>query len=141
MPPIARLPERPQVRCWEGCSAELPAPMSLRVLRWGHWRAARSERPSIPNMSSAATRAASGLSIALDRGCVDLVGADAFARLLPEIAIPSLPFPGAYGIRVASLLRTDDLLARAGLPTRWNEQELVAAFPAELGRGAWLFTE
>ena len=89
----------------------------------------------------AAARAASGLSIALDRGCVDLVGQDAFARLLPEIPIPSLPFAGAYGIRVASLLRTDDLLARAGLPTRWNEQELVAAFPAELGRGAWLFTE
>jgi len=88
-----------------------------------------------------ATRALSGLSVALDRGCVDLVSAEAFARLLPEVAIPSLPFAGAYGIRVASLLRTDDLLAHAGLPTRWNEQELVAAFPAELGRGAWLFTE
>src|SRR5499427_4401347 len=88
----------------------------------------------------AATGAASGFSIALDRGCVDLVSAEAFAGLLPEIAIPSLPFAGAYGIRVASLLRTEDLLAHAGLPTRWNEQELVAAFPPELGRGAWLFT-
>jgi hypothetical protein len=88
----------------------------------------------------AATDAASGLSIALDRGCVDLVSAEAFARLLPEIEIPSLPFAGGYGIRVASLLRTEDLLAHAGLPTRWNEQELVAAFPPELGRGAWLFT-
>src|SRR5262245_22902721 len=89
----------------------------------------------------AATRAAAGLSLALDRGRVDLLGPDAFARLLPEIAIPSLPFAGAYGIRVASLLRTDDLLSRAGLPTRWNGQELVAGFPAELGRGAWLFAE
>jgi hypothetical protein len=89
----------------------------------------------------AATRAASGLSVTLDRGRVELVSADAFVRWLPEIAIPSLPFAGAYGIRVASLLRTEDLLQRAGLPTRRNEQELVAAFPAELGRGAWLFTE
>src|SRR5262245_14551959 len=89
----------------------------------------------------AATGAASGFSIALDRGCVDLVSAEAFARLLPEVAIPSLPFAGAYGIRVASLLRTDDLLTHAGLLTRWNEQELVATFPPELGRGAWLFTE
>jgi hypothetical protein len=89
----------------------------------------------------AATRAASGLSIALDRGCVDLVSADAFARWLPEIPIPSLPFAGAYGIRVTSLARTDDLLARAGLPTRHSEHGLAAAFPAELGQGAWLFTE
>ena len=89
----------------------------------------------------AATGAASGFSIALDRGCVDLMSAEAFARLLPEVAIPSLPFAGAYGIRVASLLRTDDLLTHAGLLTRWNEQELVATFPPELGRGAWLFTE
>jgi hypothetical protein len=89
----------------------------------------------------AATRAALGLSIALDRGCVDLVSADAFARWLPEIPIPSLPFAGAYGIRVTSLARTDDLLARAGLPTRHSEHGLAAAFPAELGQGAWLFTE
>ena len=89
----------------------------------------------------AATQSASGLSTALDRGCVDLVGADAFARLLPEIPIPSLPFAGAYGIRVASLARLDDLFKRAGLPTRRSEQGLVAAFPVELGQGAWLFTE
>jgi hypothetical protein len=91
--------------------------------------------------SRAATRAASGLSVTLDRGRVDLVSADAFARWLPEIAIPSLPFAGAYGIRVASLAGTEDLLQRAGLPTRRSGRELVAAFPAELGRGAWLFTE
>src|SRR5262249_36285792 len=42
----------------------------------------------------AATRTASGLSIALDRSAVDLVSAEAFARLLPEVAIPSLPFAG-----------------------------------------------
>ena len=36
---------------------------------------------------------------------------------------------------------SDDLFKRAGLPTRRNEQGLVAAFPVELGQGAWLFTE
>ena len=55
--------------------------------------------------------------------------------------IPSLPFIGAYGIRVASLAVTLDLLKRAGLRTRRGEQELVAIFPEELGRGAWLFAE
>jgi Glyoxalase-like domain len=89
----------------------------------------------------AATRSASGFRIALDRGQVDLVGADAFARWLPEIAIPSLPFAGAYGIRVASLAHTEELLARAGLARRHSDQGLVATFPVELGYGAWLFTE
>jgi hypothetical protein len=44
-----------------------------------------------------------GQTIALDRGRVDLLPADEFAHLLPEVAIPSLPFVGAYGIRVKSL--------------------------------------
>jgi Glyoxalase-like domain len=88
-----------------------------------------------------ATRSASGFRIALDRGQVDLVGADAFARGLPEIAIPSLPFAGAYGIRVASLAHTEELLARTGLARRRSDQGLVATFPVELGDGAWLFTE
>jgi hypothetical protein len=42
---------------------------------------------------------------------------------------------------VASLAVTLDLLKRAGLRTRRGEQELVAIFPEELGRGAWLFAE
>ncbi len=70
-----------------------------------------------------------------------LVTAEAFARKLPEVPIPSLPFVGAYAIRVASLAVTRDLLKRAGLRTRRSEQDLVAIFPEELGRGAWLFAE
>jgi hypothetical protein len=42
---------------------------------------------------------------------------------------------------VASLPRLDDLLRRAGLATRRDEQGLIAPFPAELGQGAWLFAE
>jgi hypothetical protein len=33
------------------------------------------------------------------------------------------------------------MLKRAGLRTRRSEQDLVAIFPEELGRGAWLFAE
>src|SRR5262249_9772956 len=89
----------------------------------------------------AAIRSASGFRIPLDRGLVDLVGADAFVRWLPEITIPSLPFAGAYGIRVASLAHTEELLARAGLTKRRGDQGRVPASPSELGQGAWLFTE
>jgi hypothetical protein len=64
-----------------------------------------------------------------------------FARRLPEIPVPSLPFVGAYGIQVASLAKLDDLLTRAGLATRRSAHDLIAAFPPELGQGAWIFTE
>jgi Glyoxalase-like domain len=82
-----------------------------------------------------------GQAIELDRGRVHLVTAAAFARQLPEIPIPSVPFAGAYGIRVTSLTALDGLLKRAGLRTRRREHDLVAIFPAELGHGAWLFAE
>jgi hypothetical protein len=82
-----------------------------------------------------------GQTIELDRGRVQLVTADAFARKVPEVAIPSLPFMGAYAIRVASLGVIGEMLKRAGLRTRRSEQDLVAIFPEELGRGAWLFAE
>ena len=88
-----------------------------------------------------ATCSEGGQRIALERGCVHLLSADAFSRRLPDIAIPSLPFAGAYGIRVASLTRLEDLLRRAGLSMRRGERELIAPFPAELGHGAWLFTQ
>jgi hypothetical protein len=82
-----------------------------------------------------------GQRIALDRGCIELMSADAFAQRLPEVVVPSLPFVGAYGIRAGSLARLDELWRRAGLTTRRNERGLAAVFPAELGRGAWLVTE
>jgi Glyoxalase-like domain len=88
-----------------------------------------------------AARSPLGQTIELDRGRVQLLTPEAFARKLPDVPIPSLPFIGAYGIRVASLAVTLDLLKRAGLRTRRGEQELVAIFPEELGRGAWLFAE
>jgi hypothetical protein len=83
----------------------------------------------------------SGETIELDRGRVQLVSAEAFARKLPDVTIPSLPFVGAYGIRVASLAVTCDMLARNGLRMRRSDHGLVVPFPEELGHGAWLFAE
>jgi len=83
----------------------------------------------------------SGQVVALDRGRVDLVSRAAFEAMLPEIAIPGLPFIGTYGIAVASLDETETLLSRAGLRACRAGDCLVAPFPEELGQGAWLFAE
>jgi hypothetical protein len=82
-----------------------------------------------------------GQTIELDRGRVDLLPAEQFAHLLPEVAIPSLPIVGAYGIRVNSLTLAAEQLMRAGLIVRQRDRDLIAIFPADLGHGAWLLTE
>jgi hypothetical protein len=82
-----------------------------------------------------------GQTIELDRGRVDLVRADAFAQLLPEIAIPSLPFVGACTITVRSLDAVEMIFAKAHLRTRRIGHALVATFPDALGRGAWIFAQ
>ena len=92
-----------------------------------------TDRKAIPSPS--------GETIALDRGRVQLMSAEAFARKLPDVPIPSLPFVGAYGIRVASVAVTCDMLERNGLQTRRSDDGLVVTFPEELGHGAWLFAE
>ena len=83
----------------------------------------------------------SGQSVQLDRGRVDLVTHDAFEAALPEIAIASLPFIGAYGVRVGSLETVEAQLREVGLAARVAGDALIAPFPAELGTGAWLFAE
>ncbi len=82
-----------------------------------------------------------GQTIVLDRGRLDFAGADTFARMIPEIPIPSLPFIGAYTIRVRSIPAIQTMLAGAGVATRPHGADLVARFPDELGQGAWIFTE
>ena len=89
----------------------------------------------------AAKPSPSGQSIALDRGRVELVGADAFARMLPQIPIPSVPFMGSYSIRVRSLSAIKTILSGAGIATSPLGADLLARFPEELGQGAWIFTE
>ncbi|MFL6797053.1 MAG: VOC family protein [Xanthobacteraceae bacterium] len=82
-----------------------------------------------------------GHTLPLDRGRLDLMTEEAFARLLPEVAIPALPFVGAYGVRVRSLAALGPIVRGAGLQQRSRDQGLVVPFPPELGRGAWLFAE
>jgi len=83
---------------------------------------------------------ASGQTIELDRGSVELIDAAALAQMLPEIPPPSLPFMAAYGISVRSLQAVDSILKQNGLAARRQGEHLVAAFPQDLWRGAWLFS-
>jgi hypothetical protein len=82
-----------------------------------------------------------GQAIALDRGQVQLFSKDAFAAMFPEIAIPRLPFIGAYAVRVQSLASAEALLHQERMTTRRLGAALVVLFPQELGAGAWLFAE
>lgn len=82
-----------------------------------------------------------GQEIVLDRGRVQLMAADAFAALLPEVEIPGLPFMGAYAVRVRSLAEARDLMRKAGMAMRRAGASLVVPFPPALGVGAWLFAE
>jgi hypothetical protein len=82
-----------------------------------------------------------GQEIVLDRGRVQLMTKEAFAALLPEIAVPGLPFMGAYAVRVQSLDGAEALLRGAGMTSRRLGDSLVVPFPTELGVGAWLFVE
>ena len=84
---------------------------------------------------------AAGRAVALDRGRVQIMNAAAFTALLPELAIPSLPFIGAYAIMVVSLDGAEQALRARGTPSRRPGPLLIAQFPPELGLGAWIFVE
>ena len=92
-----------------------------------------TDRPAVANPA--------GHAIALDRGRLQLMDAAAFRALLPDIAVPSLPFIGAYAVAVAALDRTEQALRAGGLGARRHGPMLIAAFPPALGHGAWLFVE
>jgi len=80
-----------------------------------------------------------GVTLGLDRGRVELVSAEGFTTLLPEMIIPRLPFMGAYGVVVRSLDAAEAVLRSGGLAPRRVGGAMVVRFPAELGQGAWLF--
>jgi hypothetical protein len=82
-----------------------------------------------------------GRSLRFDRGGVQLFEGEAFKALLPEIAVPRLPFLGAYAVRVGSLAAVEALFKRQALPMRRLGNALAAPFPEPLGTGAWLFVE
>jgi glyoxalase-like protein len=81
------------------------------------------------------------VAFALDRGRLHIVSEAVFAALFPELAVPRMPFIGAYAIRVRSLSAVEALLSQEKLDFRRAEQALAVPFPAELGLGAWVFVE
>lgn len=89
----------------------------------------------------AATRTPGGALIRLDRGGVYLVTHDRVTERLPEVAIAELPFMAGYALRVQSLAAAEIAVDRADLEWRAIDDGIVAAFPTELGEGAWFFVE
>jgi Glyoxalase-like domain len=84
---------------------------------------------------------AAGRAVALDRGRVQIMDAGAFDRLLPDVAVPSLPFIGAYAVMVVSIDDAEQALRARGTTARRQGPLLIAPFPRELGLGAWIFVE
>ena len=60
---------------------------------------------------------------------------------LPEVAITRLPFIAGYALRVQSIAAAEAAVEHAGLEWRALDDGIVAAFPLELGEGAWFFVE
>ena len=88
-----------------------------------------------------ATRTSGGAVIRLDRGGVYLVNHDRATERLPEVAITALPFMVGYALRVESLAAAETAVDDADLAWHAFENGIAAAFPAELGEGAWFFVE
>ena len=80
-------------------------------------------------------------SFVFDRGQLQLLSEAAFTAMFPELAVPRLPFIGAYAIQVRSLAALDELLKQEALTIRRIKSALVVRFPQELGVGAWVFVE
>jgi len=89
----------------------------------------------------AATRTPGGALIRLDRGGVYLVSHHRASERLPEVAITALPFMLGYALRVESLAAAEMAVDGADLEWHAFEDSIAAAFPAELGDGAWFFVE
>jgi Glyoxalase-like domain len=89
----------------------------------------------------AATPTPGGALIRLDRGGVYLVSHDRVTEKLPEVAIARLPFMAGYALRVQSLAAAEMAVDQADLEWRAIDGGIVAAFPSELGEGAWFFVE
>lgn len=89
----------------------------------------------------AATPTPGGALIRLDRGGVYLVTHDRVTERLPEVAIAELPFMAGYALCVQSRAAAEIAVDRADLEWRAIDGGIVAAFPTELGEGAWFFVE
>jgi hypothetical protein len=82
-----------------------------------------------------------GRSLILDRGGVQIMDRTAFTRLVPGVPVPSLPFIGAYAVRVDSIIAAANGLRERGLNFEQRDSMLFVPFPPALGIGAWIFVE
>jgi len=89
----------------------------------------------------AATPTPGGALIRLDRGGVYLVSHDRVTERLPEVPVTTLPFIVGYAVRVQSLAAAEAAVDGADLDWHAFDGGIAAAFPAELGEGAWFFVE
>jgi hypothetical protein len=88
-----------------------------------------------------ATPSPGGKSIVLDRGRVVLMDKSGFTRALPGLAIPALPFMGAYALQVEALDATEARIRAGGLSGVRDGASFTVPFPDALGLGAWIFVE
>ena len=88
-----------------------------------------------------AVRTTGGAVLHLDRGGIYLVNYDGITERMPEVAISKLPFMAGYALRVQSLATAEMAVDQADLEWRAIDDGIVAAFPSELGEGAWFFVE
>ena len=88
-----------------------------------------------------AKRMSGGAVLHLDRGGVYLVTHDRITERIPEVPITRLPFMVGYALRVRSLAAAEKAVDRADLDWHTFETGITAAFPVELGGGAWFFVE
>jgi Glyoxalase-like domain len=89
----------------------------------------------------AAAHTPGGALIRLDRGGVYLVSHQRLTERLPEVAIAKLPFIVGYALQVQSLAAAEAAVDHADLDWHAFEGGIAAAFPVELGEGAWFFVE
>jgi len=82
-----------------------------------------------------------GAVIPLDRGGIYLLTHERAMEKLPEVAFNAPPFMVGYALQVESLATAEQAVDRAGLEWHAFEDGIAAAFPSELGEGAWLFVE
>jgi len=88
-----------------------------------------------------AKRISGGAVLQLDRGGVYLVNYDRITERVPEVSITTLPFMAGYALRVQSLAAAEMAVDHANLQWHAFEDGITAAFPVELGQGAWFFVE
>jgi Glyoxalase-like domain len=88
-----------------------------------------------------ATPTSGGAVLPLDRGGIYLVNYDRISERVPEVPITKLPFMVGYALRVQSLAAAETAVNDADLDWHTFEDGITAAFPIELGEGAWFFVE